>query len=680
MPRAPIRIRPVRPALLGSDWEVAYVRARLEPDVQPADALRRYQPQAFITAHETAQARGIPLSQQLRSAVRAVDQQVSKALVGEARRRGLYGTARGLRMLPRLGEQFQTVDLLEVIEVARPAPSSTARTPGFKTLEALQMEFPDWGEQELLEHWEAEYKPLLARAAAPTSSRRRASRRERIVRLQQDCLLRLLAPVRPRPEVHLQAWLPPNLANRLHVHGVRTLHDLMVRVSRPDWTAGFRGMGAAKARAIEDWLRQHSLMPARQAPRPPLPAPVQEVTAPVERPPALPEPDLAELALAPFMRMPSLNGEQGKHRATSSLLRARNDAEAIQAWLDTLRSPNTQRAYRKEALRFLLWAVLERRLALSSLDVEDALAYLRFLRAIPHDWCCEPQQRTSPHLSAQWRPFDRPQLSERSIAYAAAVLHRLYQWLGKVRYLAGNPFGGLSRDALRVQAIEPQNRYLPKALTDRLLDLLGSDALPAPSERVRARRQLLLALLLDTGLRRHEAAGLTFDRVAYLADPRLDAPGSTRYELRVRGKGGKERNVPVSPRLLRLLREELRLRGLGDTFSEETLRGLPVIERLRAGRTGCLSPESIYLECKAALEVVATHLRAHGASEEAALIARATTHWTRHSFGMALVETAGLPVVQELLGHEDLNTTRTYARISAATRAGALAGAGIGGS
>ena len=57
---------------------------------------------------------------------------------------------------------------------------------------------------------------------------------------------------------------------------------------------------------------------------------------------------------------------------------------------------------------------------------------------------------------------------------------------------------------------------------------------------------------------------------------------------------------------------------------------------------------------------------------------RATTHWTRHSFGMALIETAGLPVVQELLGHEDINTTRTYARISAAARASALSGAGIG--
>ena len=169
MPRAPIKIPVVRPPLLDSDWQVAYIRARLEPDLQPADALRRYQPKAFIDAVEGARDRGIAASQQLRAAVRAVDQQVAKALVGEARRRGLYGTARGLRMLPRIGEHFQAIDLQEVLEIPKPARRQTALPPGYKSLEDLQVEYSDWGEQELLDHWRAEYEPLLAQAQAKSS-------------------------------------------------------------------------------------------------------------------------------------------------------------------------------------------------------------------------------------------------------------------------------------------------------------------------------------------------------------------------------------------------------------------------------------------------------------------------------------------------------------------------------
>lgn len=684
MPRAPIRIHPARPPILESDWQVAYVRARLEADVHPADALRRYRPEAYIEAQEIARERGISPSQQLRGAVRAADQAVSRILVTEARRRGLYGTARGLRMLPRLGAGFETVDLGEVIEVSKPARQG-AGIHGYKSVEELRDELPDWSEQEILDHWQAEYEPLLAKARPAAASRRsRPSRRERVIRLTRECLTRLLTPIRPQPDDHLQAWLPASLANRLRDNGILTIHDLMVRVSREAWTQGLAGFGATKAKLVESWLREQSMMPSRQRRSPPRRGPalpsssgaIEAAAAPHDGPAAAAVDPISE-AIAPLVHAPALNGQHGRHRTSRSMLRARTDIEAIQAWLETLRSPNTLRAYRKEALRFMLWSTLARGQAVSSLDVEDALAYLRFLRDIPHDWRCEPQERTTPQLSIGWRPFDRPQLSQRSIAYAATVLHRMYQWLGKVRYLAGNPFGGLSKASFHPERTQPQQRHLPKHLTDRVLALLdGPDGDEAA--RVRSRRRLLCALLFDTGLRRHEAAALTFDRVTYVPDPRLDTGRTTRFELRVTGKGNKERSIPISPRLLRLLQEELTARGLPANFGDKALAGVPVIGRLRDPDAGCLSPESIYLECKAALSDASRCLRDAGDLHDAALLEQATTHWTRHSFGMAIVETAGLAVVQELLGHEDLNTTRTYARISATTRAAALADAGIG--
>jgi hypothetical protein len=52
----------------------------------------------------------------------------------------------------------------------------------------------------------------------------------------------------------------------------------------------------------------------------------------------------------------------------------------VQAWLALHESSATKRAYRKEAERLILWAVVERGRALSSLTTEDATAYRGFLR------------------------------------------------------------------------------------------------------------------------------------------------------------------------------------------------------------------------------------------------------------------------------------------------------------
>jgi hypothetical protein len=89
-------------------------------------------------------------------------------------------------------------------------------------------------------------------------------------------------------------------------------------------------------------------------------------------------------------------------------------------------SAATRRAYRKEAARLILWAIVERGRALSSLATEDAVAYRAFLR---HP---APRQRwigpARPRNSAEWRPFAGG-LSARSTAYALSVLGALFRWL-----------------------------------------------------------------------------------------------------------------------------------------------------------------------------------------------------------------------------------------------------------
>jgi hypothetical protein len=76
------------------------------------------------------------------------------------------------------------------------------------------------------------------------------------------------------------------------------------------------------------------------------------------------------------------------------LLKASNDYEAVQSWLSLHESAATQRAYRKEAERLILWAIVERDCALSSLTTDDAIAYRSFLRRpTPHERWIGPRGR-----------------------------------------------------------------------------------------------------------------------------------------------------------------------------------------------------------------------------------------------------------------------------------------------
>jgi hypothetical protein len=76
-----------------------------------------------------------------------------------------------------------------------------------------------------------------------------------------------------------------------------------------------------------------------------------------------------------------VDGSQGTFRAPKATcaLDADNDYEAVQTWLALHESPATQRTYRKEAEHLILWAIVERGRALSSLTTEDAIAYRAFL-------------------------------------------------------------------------------------------------------------------------------------------------------------------------------------------------------------------------------------------------------------------------------------------------------------
>ncbi len=189
-----------------------------------------------------------------------------------------------------------------------------------------------------------------------------------------------------------------------------------------------------------------------------------------------------------------------------------------------------------------------------------------------------------------------------------------------------------------------QARRLPNCLTiaevDRLLNLAKEgleDADRPPRERLRAARTAcLIELLYATGLRVSELVSLP-KRAASTRDPLLT----------VRGKGNRERLVPLSP-----------LSRTAMTFYRKLL------DEMDAGAaTGpWLFPadsESGHLTRQAFARDLKTVAAAAGIGAS-----RVSPHVLRHAFASHLLQNgADLRVVQELLGHADISTTQIYTHV-----------------
>ena len=195
-------------------------------------------------------------------------------------------------------------------------------------------------------------------------------------------------------------------------------------------------------------------------------------------------------------------------------------------------------------------------------------------------------------------------------------------------------------DPAREVAPPPPPRRLPKAITvdeiERLLDAAGSTDDPDP--RV-LRDRALLEFLYGTGARISEVTGLDVDDLDHLArDP----------AVRLSGKGGKERYVPVGSYAVRALDAYL-------------VRGRPALAAAAVRRA---SP-AVFLNARGGR---LTRQGAWGVLREAAVRSGkidVSPHTLRHSFATHLLDGgADIRVVQELLGHASVTTTQVYTLIT----------------
>ncbi|RTL28289.1 MAG: integrase [Burkholderiales bacterium] len=234
-----------------------------------------------------------------------------------------------------------------------------------------------------------------------------------------------LPPVKPLITDGVEQWLPTRIANTLLRAGIRTLADLTVRVPRRRrWWGAIQGLGPTAAEQVEAFFRDHPDLTER----------ARELIV---------QTDANETKPWEQLVVPTeLDGSTGRFRASKETcaLDASNDYEAIHAWIALQESPATQRAYRKEAERLLLWSILERGKPLSSLTTEDAIDYRNFLRRPTPAvrWIGKPRPRGAP----DWKPF-QGSLSPKSLSYALTVIGAMFRWLIEQRYLLVNPFAGV---------------------------------------------------------------------------------------------------------------------------------------------------------------------------------------------------------------------------------------------
>jgi integrase/recombinase XerC len=224
-------------------------------------------------------------------------------------------------------------------------------------------------------------------------------------------------------------------------------------------------------------------------------------------------------------------------------------------------------------------------------------------------------------------------LSKRSIARAISALRAFYRFLNSRHGLAVNP-----ASAVRLPKLD---RKLPAVLDRAQVDLMFEFAESLAQEGgFRGSRDLaMLELFYATGMRLSELASLDVRSIDVVSG-----------QVRVRGKGKKERVLPIGDHASHAVR-----RYYGDR--DALLAGMAAGRADR--RAVFLSTSGKRLSPRGGQHIVAQFLRKLDESSGFRL------HSLRHSFATHLLDAgADLRAVQELLGHASLSTTQVYTHTS----------------
>lgn len=280
------------------------------------------------------------------------------------------------------------------------------------------------------------------------------------------------------------------------------------------------------------------------------------------------------------------------------------DAEVIERFADALwmergLSRNTLSAYQGDLRRLSLWLGDARGRPLLAARREDLLDYL------------------AREASGGRKP--------RSSARLLSALRQFYRHALREGWIDGDPSARIDAPKL--------GRPLPKSLGEEEVEALL--AAPETDDPEGYRDRVMFEVLYATGLRVSELVGLRLDQVSL-----------TQGVVRVTGKGGRERLVPLGEEALEWITRFLRGGRL------ELLGGRTCAELFPTRRGAGMTRQAFWYRIK-------KHAAAAGITKHL------SPHTLRHAFATHLLNHgADLRVVQMLLGHSDLSTTQIYTHVA----------------
>ncbi len=274
--------------------------------------------------------------------------------------------------------------------------------------------------------------------------------------------------------------------------------------------------------------------------------------------------------------------------------------------------------------RFLAHMAVERGLSPNTLEAysRDLLSFVDFM----DDHQVQRIEDVKPYHVQDFLSLLRARkLSPRSVARRLAAIRSFFRFLVRRGLVSANPTSVLQSPRV--------GRPLPRTLSRTDVEALLER--PSGQDPLKMRDRAMLEVMYATGMRVSELVGLDLHQLNFITGT-----------AQVRGKGGKERVVPLGEYALEALRVYLE-RGRDRLSKRGSTRALFLN---RSGKR--LTRQGFWKALK-------------GYAKGAGIDSGVTPHMLRHSFASHLLEGgADLRAIQELLGHADISTTQIYTHVA----------------
>ena len=277
--------------------------------------------------------------------------------------------------------------------------------------------------------------------------------------------------------------------------------------------------------------------------------------------------------------------------------------------------------FHDEILQFMEYLRSERQLSSHTCQ-----AYQRDLRSFQvfsnHSGLTQLHQFQDVHIRHYLAQQRQRQLSNKSLQRWLSSVRSFFRYAFKQKWVDSNPC-----DAIQAPKAE---KRLPKLLDiDEIQQLMQ----PEQTADILIRDKAMIELIYSCGLRLSELHQLTLSDIAF-----------KQAQVRVLGKGNKERDLPIGRCALQALEKWLNVRSVWVTC--DTITALFITQKGKA-----LSHRSI-------------QSRLSQFAKQASLPKHLHPHMLRHSFASHMLESSqDLRAIQELLGHADISSTQIYTHV-----------------